>query len=289
MWHWLSVTFRSRLERAARKWLDDDGNLLAASIAYYAVFSLLPLLMLLTATLGVVLDFSNRAQDAQQELLNLVGDNTSAAIRDHVASVLQQIRDKALLGGPLSLLFLLMAALGVFAQLESAFRRIWSVPAPKQRGLTAAIRTIFVERFRAFLLLVGVGVVMIAAMAIGAVLSAFRALAMEIPGADTAWGLVRMLSSVLLYWATATALFRGLPKADVRRREAAAGVLLVAVLWEIGVQALAFWVAHGTPSAYGVVGSLIVLMLWVYVASGVLFLGAEYVQLLGEERTGGGG
>jgi membrane protein len=251
---------------------------LAAAVAYYAALSLLPLLLILISVLGFVLRFSSGAQDAQAELLGLLARNTSPGLAEQAGAVLAEVRAKAGIGGPLGFLGLVLAAVAIFAQFERAFDRIWNVPTPR-RGILAALRSALWQRLRAFLMLAGLGALVIAVFAAGMAGSAVRPVAEHFPGGRTAWSLVHIPLSILLNLALFTLIYKAVPKVKVRWPEALQGGLVAAVLWEVARQVLALGLFGSRYSAYGVIGSLIILMLWIYAAGSVLFLGAEYVRV----------
>ncbi|NQU22359.1 MAG: YihY/virulence factor BrkB family protein [Candidatus Nealsonbacteria bacterium] len=253
--------------------------MLAAAMAYYAVLSLFPLLLILISVLGFVLRFSPGAQDAQQQLLELLAENTSAAIAQHVGLVLAEVRMKATVGGPLGVLTLLLAAIGIFTQLERAFDRIWNVEKPGAKGIVAAVRNVLCHRLRGFLMMLGVGLLIVVAFTAGAVASVVRSLAIGLPHGTMIWSLVEILLSVAVNCLLFTLIYKILPKARVRWVEAVQGAAVAAVLWEVNRQVLAALVIGEKYSAYGIIGSVIALLLWVYLASSILFFGAEYVRV----------
>jgi membrane protein len=268
-------------------WREDDGPTLAAAVAYYAVFSLFPLLLLLLAAMGFALRFSSGAQNARQQLLAVVAQNTSPALAGHVQAVLDQVSGRATLGGPVALLALLLAAIGVFGQIETAFDRIWRSPPGQWQGISGAILNALYFRLRAFLMLLGAAALVLLALAAGIAVSTARSLTTHAAG-GWAWRLAEIAVSAALFWLFFTLLYKSLPKVRVRWSDAARGGLLAALLWEATRQLLACFFVGESYTAYGVVGSLIAVMLWIYVASSILFLGAEHVRVLGQHRRGGG-
>jgi uncharacterized BrkB/YihY/UPF0761 family membrane protein len=160
---------------------------MAAAVAYYAALSLFPLTLLLISVLGFVLRFSSGAQNARQELLELVAENASPVLAQHVGEVFGQISDNAMFGGPVALIALLLAAVGVFAQVERGFGRIWRSPQASPRGVLAVIREAFIYRLRAFLMLLSAGLVVLAALASGIATSIFHKFTMKMPGGDWVW------------------------------------------------------------------------------------------------------
>ncbi len=283
MW-WLSGRFFPRVVQTYRKWQQHDGSLLAASTAYYAAFSFFPLVLLLTSALGFVLQFSTGAQNAQQELLRLLAENTSELLSNQVASALGQVRASAIVSAPLGLLTMLLVGIGLFAQIEAAFDRIWNVPHRGGWGVIPTIRRVLFRRFRAFLMLLGIAVAMYAALLAGVALSVVKQFATHLPGGGLVWPLVRPAANVGLFWLLFTVVYKAIPRADVRWAEAARGAILTAIVWEASRQVLTLFLFGENYSAYGVVGSIMALMLWLYFAVNVLFVGAEYVHTVWEER-----
>jgi len=273
-----------QLKQTVKRWSEDDGSLLAAAMAYYAALSFFPLLLIFIAALGIVLHFSSGAQDAQQELLKLLAKNSSAALAGHVANILAEIQMKAAVGGPLGLFVLLLTSAGIFTHFETALDRIWNVKRPRSKGIVAAIGNILFHRLRAFLMLLGVGF-LVAAVFVGQIVaSAVRSFAVEWPGGPAAWSLFRLLAGVGLNCLLFAVVYKVLPRARVQWSAAVRGGVVAAVLWELARQVLAVALLGKKYTAYGVVSSLIVLMLWVYVASSVLLLGAEYIRVISDGR-----
>jgi membrane protein len=281
---WLWGVFWPRLREAGRRWSDDDCPTMAAAVAYYAALSLFPLTLLLISVLGFVLRFSSGAQNARQELLDLLSENASPVLAQHVGDVLGQISDNAIFGGPVALVALLLAAIGVFAQVERAFERIWRSSQASPRGVLAVVREALIYRLRAFLMLLSTGLVVLAALAGGIVNAAFRKLTMNLPGGDWVWARLEVFAAVTLSWWFFTLIYKALPRAKVRWSASMQGGILAALLWEAARQTLTFFLVGKNYTAYGVVGSLIAVMLWIYIAASVLFLGAEYSRTCNEAR-----
>ena len=272
-----------RLKRTLGRWHEDDGGLLVASVAYYAAFSVFPLLLILIAAFGFVLRFSSTAQDAQQRLLDILASNTSPVLAGQVAGALAEIQTRAVVSGPLGLITLLVGAIGIFVYVDKAFDRIWGVAGSGSEGVITAVRNVLFHRARAFLMLVGLGFLILVAFVAGIAGSALRPFAAGVPGGGTAWHVMHVLANVTLDWLLFTAVYKVVPKTRVRWSEAIRGGLVAAVLWEACRQAMALVLVGRKYTAYGVVGSLIAVMVWIYVAVTVLFFGAEYARVIADE------
>lgn len=278
--------FKKNVVQPARQtfefWGEDDGGLMAAAVSYYAALSLFPMFLILISGLGFFLEFTARGQSAEQQILNTVAQAGSPQLRDQVHDAFTQVRDKKGVSGPIGAVTLLFTAMVMFAQFERAFDRIWNVTDPKTKGFLKSVKNILFHRLRAFLMLLGVGALVIVVFIAGMSISIVSAATDEVlPLPDVVWKLVQTVVGVVLNAVLFTVVYRTLSKGKVSWREALQGGLVAAVVWEIGRVILAN-VLVGTrySSAYGVVGSFIAVMLWVYYANTVLFLGAEYIQTI---------
>ncbi len=263
-----------------RRWNEDDCSLLAAAMAYYAAFSLFPLCLLLISGLGFAMRYSYKAESAQEQLLHAVAQNASPWVADQLGKMLANVAMDAPLNAPLALLGLVVAAIGIFVQFDSILDRIWGTSTSQKRGLRAALRRALIDRLTAFLLLLGLGALLVAIFVLDLTLSGIRAYVIQLPAGKYAWQGVQIGVSLLLNALLFGTLYKVLPRAPVRWREALAGGLLVAVIWRIGLLVLTPFLIGEKYSAYGVVGSFIAIMIWMYYASAVVFLGAEFVQVL---------
>jgi membrane protein len=288
MRNWPGRELSRRLRETVTNWQADDGPTLAAAVAYYAALSLFPLLLLLIASLGIALRYSTGAQNARQQLLDLAAKNASPVLAEHLGKVLGQISAKAVWGGPLGLVALLLAAIGVFTQIELAFDRIWKTPSPAWRGVLAAVLNALYHRLRAFLMMLGAGLLLWAILAATIAASTFRALTVQLPLGAWVWDATEIAIGIVLFSLLFTLVYKSLPKAPVRWSAAARGGLLAGVLWEATRQVLSYLLVGEQYTAYGVVGSLIAVMLWIYIAGSILFLGAEYARVA-DQRKGAAG
>jgi membrane protein len=263
------------------RWARNDGNLLAAATAYYAAFSFFPLLLVLLAVLGLAL----QSEGAQEQLHNLIAQHTAPALAEQVQHILSEVKTRAAYSGPIGLATLLLGAIGIFSQLESAFDRLWHQETPNGHGVWGAITNALWNRLKAFLTLVVLGLVMIAAFVAELMFAALRTWAEDLQVSGTFWHWNQLAFNVVLNAAVFSLLYRLIPRAPVQWRHAVVGGVTVAVVWQVGSQLVARFVVGGNYSAYGVVGSFIAMMLWVYCASIVLFLGAQLVEVLGNPNN----
>ena len=266
----------SILKETASDWMEDKAPTLGAALAYYTVFSLAPLLIIAIGIAGLV--FGREAAQGQifDQLRGLLGDASGKAMEDMVqnASAKPATGIVATLIGVVTLLF---GASGVFGQLQTSLNAIWDVQPKPGRGVIGIIR----DRILSFGFILVVGFLLLVSL----LLTAAIALVGEwsggmMPGMET---LVQILNSVLSL-AVITLLFamifKFLPDAKIAWHDVWIGAFITATLFTVGKFALGLYLGKsGVGSSYGAAGSLIVLLLWVYYSSQILFFGAEFTQV----------
>jgi len=280
MRHWINRYGWPVLRSTWNGWRKHDGTLLSAATAYYAAFSLFPLCLVLIAGLGVVGRCSTFVQVEQRDLLDRVAKNVSPWLAGQLDDVLFAVQARAMLGGPLGLLALLLAAIGIFMQLENVFARIWAPSQPTAIGWLAAIRAALWDRLMAFLTLLTIGAMLIAVFLTDVILAGIRSFVVDLPAGRYTWQFVQSLVAIGCDAVLLGTLYHALPKAPVRWGAALGGGLVTAVVWAIGRYFLLLLVVGEQYSAYGILGALMGVMLWFYYASAVVVLGAEFVHAL---------
>ena len=281
----VAIKIYRKLYEAYANWCKDDAAGLAAATSYYMALSFFPLLLLILSLMGFLLRFTGWGVNAQQQLLTLLNDNVAPSLATQVDTALSSVKTNALLSGPVGLITLLLASMAVFAQFEKAFDRIWNIPAREYTGIFAAIGHILFQRLRAFLLLLGVWGLVIAAFLFNMALATMHTFAStHLIQSDTAWYLLTAVTAVVTDWLLFTVLYKILPKVPVQWKAAAGGGLLAAIIWETGRRILAALVIGTHYGVYGVVGAFIAIMLWVYYAAATVFFGAEFVQAIGKKK-----
>lgn len=266
--------------RAYQNWQENDGSHLAASVSFYMAVSFFPLLLVLISAMGFAIRFSGWGQDARDRLLDVIAEQTAPALTSQLAAVLSNVEENAIIGGPIGIVMLLVASMAVFVHFDDAMDRIWNVPHPKKSGWLGAARRILVDRLRAFLMLIGIGLFAVSGFIASMSLTA-------IAGYSGGWlsrhesvtVLLTTAAAITLNWGLFVVVYKFLPKVPIAWGEAARGALLASVMWEIGRRVLAAVVIGSRFSVYGVVGSFVAIMLWTFYATTILFLGAEYIQV----------
>jgi len=261
----------------------DQASTLGAALAYYALFSLFPLLLLLIAGLGYVLQYWDRAINVQDEILAAASRNFSPQLSDALKDILGGIKNNA--GGAtlIGLVTLLIGASSVFQQLDLSFNKIWRVPTPEQpAGLVASILQTVRTKLFSFGMVLAVGFLLLISMALTGATQALLDSFQNVPVIGGPAGfLIGLATTLLLNTLVFALLFKFLPNIKVRWGDVWLGAFVTAVLWELGKNLLALYIGRSGQSwsAYGLVGTVLILMAWIYFSSQILFLGAEFTEV----------
>lgn len=267
---------------------NDDGYLLAAGVAYYVGLSFFPLLWVLIQGLNSFFQFTNLGPWAEAYVLRYIEFNVSVEAKDQAFDVFKAFQKGTPSAGlgPVSIGVLLFTAGTIFAQFERAFDRIWKFTPPEDMGWIATLQSLLFERITAFLLMIGVGILVVATFIAATTLQKFYALVdpyLVLPPVVRSGS--QFLVAIVLNTLAFGVLYHTMPRARVRWKEAFRGGLVVAVVWEVGRLVLVEFLIGERYTAYGVVGALIAIQLWAWYAVTVILLGAEYVRVTCAHRV----
>lgn len=267
----------SLLKQTANEWMNDKAPQLGAALAYYTVFSLAPLVLVLLAIIGVL--FRDDPAGAWSKVTEQMGyflDTSAVQVVTDIAKEASK-PGTSTLATIFGIALALFGASGVFGQLQDALNTIWGVKAKPGGGIASFLRA----RFISFAMLGGVFFLLLVSLTIEAVLKGFsRYVQAALPGglaiAITVYLLFDFAIVVLLF----AMIFKFLPDAEIQWRDVWIGAVMTAIFFGIGKWALGLYLGSGAAaSAYGAASSLITLLLWIYYSSQILLFGAEFTQV----------
>lgn len=281
-------SFFPNLRDAGIRWTEDDASSLAASVAYYLALSLFPMMLLLTSGCGIFLQFSNSGKQAEQQILTIVETYASPVIKKQIEQVLTQLQSHSLVSGPFGFIAATLAAIGIFAQIDRGFDRIFRIPSPKESNMKKTIYKVMKGRFLAFIMLVSLGGMILVLFAASMIIAQVRSITnSSLPSLHHVFNVFELCFAVLANGLLFAMVYRWLPKTPVVWTDALRGGMLAACIWELGREILGvFLIGMRYTSAYGAIGSFIAILLWCYYGISILFFGAEYVQVLQLKRQG---
>lgn len=269
------------LKQTFQEWLGDKAPQLGAALAYYTVFSLAPLILVLLAVVGLL--FRNNPAGAWNKITQQMSYFLDPSAIQVVQDIAQQSSHpgQGALATIIGIVLALLGASGVFGQLQDALNTIWGVKAKPGQGIWGFLRS----RFLSFAMVGGVCFLLLVSLTIESVLKAFSHYAQSVlPGgiviAMTVYLTFDFAIVVLLF----AILFKFLPDVKVHWRDVWIGAIMTAVFFAAGKWLLGFYLGSGTAgSAYGAASSLITLLLWIYYSAQILLFGAEFTQVYADQ------
>jgi membrane protein len=271
---WIVRTVWEVLERAAIKWNADDCLTLGAALAYYTVFSLAPVLVIVIAVAGAVFGPEAAQGEIVGQIRGLVGEEGATAIQSLIQSASRQG------AGPratiIGLLVLLFGSTSAFSQLQSALNTIWEVPPPTHAGLWAMVRA----RFLSFAAVLGTGFLLSVSLVLSAAVAAFGRFGWGwVPGIGRVLELADFLGSLTVHTLLFAMIFKLLPDATIRWRDVWVGAAVTAGLFSVGKLAIGLYLGTSeVGAAYGAAGWVILVLAWVYYSAQIVLFGAEFTR-----------
>ncbi len=257
---------------------EDDPFQMAGALSFYTLLSLSPLLLVVVGVAGLVF-----GQDAVQgrlltEMQALVGDAGAEAVRTVVLN--SRLTERGLASTIVGLVTLVVGATTVFVQLQSALNKIWDVKASSER-VKGAVMAFVRQRLLSLAMVLAIGFLLMVSLVLNAAFSAVDAyLAHTLPARATLWRLVNSGASFALVTLLIGMMFKFLPDRRVPWRDVWFGALVTGVLLTLGKFLIGLYLGHASfASAFGAAASVVILMVWVYYASLILFFGAEVTQV----------
>lgn len=265
---------RGAIVDAIKQWIDDRATSKGAALAYYTLFSLSPMLIIVLAIAGAVFGEDAARGAIFQKLHGLVGTDGAQAIQ----ILLSNARDSQA-GAVATIVALILLAIGattVFSELKESLDDIWRVPKSSQSGIEHSIRT----RLLSFSIILVLAFLLLASLAVNA---ALNMLGEYLGGfwAESAY-ILQPLSSLISFVVNAAlfaAIYKLLPQQQLSWSDVAIGSFITALLFIVGKKLIGVYLGSShMVGSYGAAGSVIALLLWVYYSAQVFFLGAELTR-----------
>jgi membrane protein len=261
------------LREAANEWSENNASRLAAALAYYTVFSLAPLLVIVTAIAGFFFGADAVRGRLDDQLQGLVGPAGADVVQELVRGARRE--DGGTVATLLGVATLLLGATGAFGELQAALNTIWHAP-PKTGGMGELVRV----RLLSFTMIVVVGFLLLVSLVVSAVLSAVGAyLSGLLPLPEIVLQMLNFAISIAVETLLFALMFKILPDVVIPWSDVWVGAGVTALLFEAGKFLIGLYLGRsGVASTYGAAGSFAVLLLWVYYSGLIFFFGAQFTE-----------
>jgi membrane protein len=269
----------SLFKLAYQGWKEDYASRLSAALAYYTIFSLAPLLVIVIAITGLIWE----AEAVRAQILSQVQSLVGAEGADFVANLITNTgsRGEDIVVLIIGILALLFGALGVFNELHNSLNIIWNVKQEQVKGFLQAVKKVIIDRLLSFTMILGIGFLLLVSLVVTAGLSATQeTFGNAFPMSEFILQVVNLVISLGVITVLFALIFKFLPDAQISWHDVWLGALVTAMLFSIGKTAIGIYLGNSAvASIFGAAGSLVLLLLWIYYSAQILFFGAEFTQV----------
>ena len=266
-------TIAGLFKAAAVNWVKDYAQSMGAALAFYTIFSIAPLLLIVIAIAGAVFGEEAARGEIYGQLQGMLGSHGATAVQGLLESVGQ--RSESVPAAAFGVVVLFIGATSVFGELQDALDRIWRAPQrPRNAGLWSLVR----GRLLSFGMILGITFLLIVSLAFSA---AMRALSRWWDPESTSWstfsGLTELSLNVVLLTAVFAMIYKTMPRASIAWRDVWVGAAVTSVLFITGKALIGLYIGgSGITTLFGAAASLIVVLLWVYYSAQIFLFGAEF-------------
>lgn len=254
---------------------DDKITKLSAALAYYTIFSMGPLLLVIISLCGLI--FSREAVEGKvyQMLVNFVGSDTAIQLQDMIKNV--AVGNQSYIAISIGIVMLLLGATSVFAEIQDSINTIWGLKAKPRKNWIHFIK----NRFLSFSVIVSLGFLLLVSLSISTLVeSVDERLQAYFPDITlVVFYLINLLLTIIISTLIFATIFKVLPDAKITWKDIFAGSLVTAILFLLGKFAISFYISRtDIGSTFGAAGSLVVFLVWTYYSSIILYFGAEFTK-----------
>jgi membrane protein len=266
-------------KEAVLSWQADYAPSMGAALAYYTVFSIAPLLLIVIAVAGLVFGEAAAHGAIFEQLSGLMGEQGAMAVQGLLNSVNKPA--EGIVATVTGVLLLILGATTVFRELQDALDRIWRAPVRPTGGVWSMVRT----RLLSFGLIMGIGFLLMVSLVASA---AFAALSKWWAPVFGGWALVGQVVNFVFGFAVTVVgfamIYKLMPRAQVQWRDVWVGAAVTALLFSIGKHLIGLYIGKSSvASGFGAAGSLVVVLVWVYYSAQIFLLGAEFTWVYAHE------
>lgn len=263
------------LKEAFNEWREDKASRLAAALAYYTIFSLGPLLVIVIAIAGLVFGEAAARGEIVAQVEGVLGREGAEAIQ----RMIENARDPAsgTIATILSIVALVFGASGVFGQLQDALNTIWDVTPKPGRGLMGIVA----DRFLSFVMVLGIGFLLLVFLVLSSVLTGLGTFFGDfLPVSESLLQILNLLVSFAVITLLFAMLYKVLPDVEIAWGDVWIGAAMTALLFTVGQFLIGLYLGRtAVASTYGAAGSIVIILLWIYYSAQIFLFGAEFTQV----------
>ena len=275
-WYLLKTTFN--------EFNDDNAIKLSASLSYYTIFALPPLMIIIITICGFFFGKDAVTGQLYGQINGLVGNDAAIQIQNAIKNV--ELSESNVFATVFGGIMLLIGASGVFAEIQSSINFIWGLRAKPNKGVKKFIQ----NRLMSFSMIASVGFLLLVSLLVNSVMDLLSdRLKLYFPESTVyLFYVLNILIVFLIITLLFAIIFKTLPDGNIKWKDALIGASSTSVLFMIGKFAIGFYLGSSTvATVYGAAGSIIIILLWVYYSAIILYFGAEYTKVYARAFGGG--
>jgi membrane protein len=269
------------IKQVIAEFIDDNVMKYSASLAYYTVFSLAPMLIIMITICGAL--FGKEAIEGRVyiEIKDLVGGPAAMQIQDTIKNI--HLTKNSPFASVFSIIVLIIGGTGIFGEIQDSLNKIWGLKVIAKK----AWWKLLINRLLSFSLIISLGFVFIVSLLLNALISVIgNHLNDVLSGAGKIF--IPLIDNVLSFSITTllfAIIFKVLPDAKIKWKDITIGAFVTAILFTLGKWGIGYYLGRtNLASIYGAAGSVIIIMLWAYYSSVILYLGAEFTKVYANEH-----
>jgi membrane protein len=271
----------SRIVKTSQLWSYKGGTFMAASQSFHFAVAFFPIVLVAVSIVGLILKRSDILNYQRNQLLALVSSEGSEALSSQLETLLEQVQKGAAVSTPLGIAVLGCTLISIFYHMQKSFDLVWGIRLGTQDNRVKEIRDYVLVEVIHFVVWLGLVFLMLALFTLSVASSVWLALPRHPNLLLEGLTIILSLSATTVVF---TLLYRLHPRGHVHWIDAFAAAAIGSIFWEVARQLLAVVLTNGRYSAYGVVGSFLAVMIWLYVGNSILYLGAMFVRATQLER-----
>jgi membrane protein len=257
---------------------NDNGLKLSASLAYYTIFSIAPLLFLILAIVGFLFPVA-KSDDLYLQIGAYIGKDAATQIHNTVIAL--KFSGKSTFGIIVGTISLLIGASSIFIEIQDSLNIIWRVKAKPKRGWVKLLQ----NRFLSFSLIISLGFLLLVSLLINLIMDALSARIEHFLPSITGFLLkgINLAITAIVITALFSIIFKFLPDVKIRWKDVRIGAFFTALLFMLGQYLIGLYIQNTSQgSVYGAAGSIIIILVWIYYTAAILYIGAEFTQVYAE-------
>jgi membrane protein len=259
--------------------INDNGLKLSASLAYYTVFSIAPLLIIIISLVGLFFHNGAASNAIYPHIVHYVGKEAALQIQTILKS--RALSGKSSTAAVIGVIVLMLGASSVFVEIQDSLNIIWCVKAKPKKGWLKLIE----NRFLSFSLIIGIGFLLLVSLIVNLVITtlgdwietfmrAFTSLLIKGINLCVTFIIISLLFAII---------FKFLPDVKIKWRDVRSGAFFTAIFFMLGQYGINLYIQYmAKTSAYGAAGSILIVLIWIYYSSAILYIGAEFTRVYAE-------